>query len=115
MNSMNSGSVRTRTVASSVYNMAVQSASLIASNIYQPSEPSPDEHQQKALTPSRRRIVVANLVLYGLTKLWYIWRNHARAKIWDSWTLEQRDEYIRTTKDQGNKRCVAWPRRWRVC
>jgi hypothetical protein len=37
MNSMNAGSVRTRTVASSVYNMAVQAASLIASNIYQPS------------------------------------------------------------------------------
>jgi hypothetical protein len=34
---MNAGSVRTRTVASSVYNMAVQAASLIASNIYQPS------------------------------------------------------------------------------
>lgn len=49
-------------------------------------------------------IVVGNLVLYGLTKAWYIYRNHSRAKIWDSWTLHQRDEYIRTTKDQGNKR-----------
>ncbi|RSH89722.1 hypothetical protein EHS25_001707 [Saitozyma podzolica] len=100
MNSMNSGSVRTRTVASSVYNMAVQSASLIASNIYQPSD-APYYHKGNRVLVG---IVVANLVLYGLTKLWYIWRNHARAKIWDSWTLEQRDEYIRTTKDQGNKR-----------
>lgn len=30
----NSGSVRTRTVASSVYNMSVQASSLIASNVY---------------------------------------------------------------------------------
>ncbi|RSH92087.1 hypothetical protein EHS25_008499 [Saitozyma podzolica] len=100
MNSMNAGSVRTRTVASSVYNMAVQAASLIASNIYQPSD-APYYHKgNKVLTG----IVVGNLVLYGLTKAWYIYRNHSRAKIWDSWTLDQRDEYIRTTKDQGNKR-----------
>lgn len=37
----NAGSVRTRTVASSVYNMAVQAGSLIASNIYQPSQSIP--------------------------------------------------------------------------
>lgn len=56
MNSMNAGSVRTRTVASSVYNMAVQAASLIASNIYQPSacsltrSPQPRAHTRRNLS-----------------------------------------------------------------
>jgi hypothetical protein len=34
MLAQNAGSVRTRTVASSVYNMSVQASSLIASNVY---------------------------------------------------------------------------------
>ena len=37
-------------------------------------------------------------------KFYYKWRNASRDKIWSVMTSEQRDEYLRTTKDQGNKR-----------
>lgn len=97
---MNSGSVRTRTVASSVYNMSVQGASLIASNVYQPNDKPYYHNGNKVLLG----IVVGNLALCGFAKAWYIYRNAARAKVWDTWTTEQKDEYIRTTSDKGNKR-----------
>lgn len=100
MNSSNAGSVRTRTVASSLYNMFVQASSLVASNVYQPSD-APYYHKgNRALIG----IIAATIVLFYLSKGWYIWRNHQRDKIWNSWTNEQKDEYIRTTKDKGNKR-----------
>jgi hypothetical protein len=97
---MNSGSVRTRTVASSVYNMFVQAAGIIASNVYQPSD-MPYYHKGNRVLLG---IISANLVLFLLAKGWYIFRNHQRARIWDNWNAEQKDEYIRTTKDKGNKR-----------
>jgi hypothetical protein len=97
---MNAGSVRTRTVASSVYNMSVQAASLIASNIYQPSD-KPYYHKGNRVLLG---IVVGNLGLFAVAKAWYIYRNRRKAQVWDSWTTEQKDEYIRTTTDKGNKR-----------
>ncbi|TXT12835.1 hypothetical protein VHUM_01236 [Vanrija humicola] len=100
LNSMNAGSVRTRTVASSLYNMFVQASSLIASNIYQPKD-APFYHKgNRALLG----IISANLVLFWLSKGWYIWRNNQRAKKWNSWTREEKQHYIATTKDKGNKR-----------
>ncbi|WVQ87938.1 hypothetical protein IAS59_001669 [Cryptococcus gattii] len=100
MNSMNAGSVRTRTVASSVYNMFVQAASLIASNIYQPAD-APYYHKGNRVLIA---ITVIALVMCWSAKAWYIWRNKQRAKIWDSWTITQKEEYLATTKDRGNKR-----------
>ncbi|KAN0062857.1 hypothetical protein ACQY0O_004678 [Thecaphora frezii] len=100
MTSMNSGSVRTRTVASSVYNMHVQAASLIASNIYR-ADDKPYYHRGNRVLIG---IAVLSVVLFWLTKAYFMFRNRQRAKIWDSWTLEQKKEYLRTTKDQGNKR-----------
>lgn len=39
-----------------------------------------------------------------LTKFYYSWRNSSRDKIWNAMSTEERDEYLRTTTDQGNKR-----------
>ncbi|WVQ68823.1 uncharacterized protein L199_007032 [Kwoniella botswanensis] len=100
MNSMNAGSVRTRTVASSVYNMFVQAASLVASNVYQPSD-SPYYHKGNRVLAG---LSAASIVLVLLAKLWYIYRNNQKSKIWDSWTVQEKEDYLRTTKDKGNKR-----------
>lgn len=97
---MNAGSVRTRTVASAVYNMFVQAASLVASNVYQPDD-KPYYHRGNRVLLG---IISANLVLFALAKLYYILRNRHRANIWDRMSVEEQDEYIRTTKDKGNKR-----------
>jgi hypothetical protein len=45
-----------------------------------------------------------NIVLYILTKVYYVFRNNQRDKKWASMTEEQRLEYLATTKDKGNKR-----------
>jgi hypothetical protein len=42
--------------------------------------------------------------LYVLTKSYYIWRNKTRDRIWDAMAPEQKKEYLKTTKDEGNKR-----------
>lgn len=98
--SMNAGSVRTRTVASSLYNMFVQSATLIASNIYQPDD-APYYHRGNRVLLG---ITAATLVLFWFTKAWYVFRNKQKAKKWNSWTTAQKEEYLRTTTDKGNKR-----------
>ncbi len=98
--SMNAGSVRTRTVASSLYNMFVQSATLIASNIYQPDD-APYYHRGNRVLLG---IISATIVFFWISKAWYVIRNKQKAKKWDNWTADQKEEYLRTTKDQGNKR-----------
>lgn len=100
MTSMNAGSVRTRTVAASLYNMFVQAATLIGSNIYQPGD-APYYHKgNKALIG----IVCWVLVLFWFAKGWYIFRNKQKAKVWDAMTTEQKEVYLATTTDEGNKR-----------
>lgn len=37
-------------------------------------------------------------------KVYYMWRNASRDKIWSVMTTEERDEYLNTTTDKGNKR-----------
>lgn len=98
--SMNAGSVRTRTVASSVYNMFVQASSLIASNIYQPSD-APHYHKGNRILLG---LIAASLLMFWFAKAWLVFRNKQKAKIWNSFTKAQKEEYLRTTTDQGNKR-----------
>ncbi|KAL1406737.1 hypothetical protein Q8F55_006141 [Vanrija albida] len=100
MNSSNAGSVRTRTVASAVYNMTVQAGHFISSNIYQPHDAPFYHHGNKVLLG----FIAADIVLFWLAKAWYIWRNKSRDKIWNAWTEEEKAHYLATTKDQGNKR-----------
>lgn len=45
-----------------------------------------------------------NIVLYLLTKAYYVYRNKSRDAKWSAMTEEQRLEYLATTKDEGNKR-----------
>ncbi|TYJ53505.1 hypothetical protein B9479_005891 [Cryptococcus floricola] len=100
MNSMNAGSVRTRTVSSSIYNMFVQAASLVASNIYQPSD-APYYHKGNKVLIG---LTVLSIALFVFAKLWYVFRNKQRAKIWDTWTIAEKAEYLATTSQKGNKR-----------
>lgn len=100
LTSRNAGSVRTRTVGSALYNMCVQASSIIGSNIYR--------------TDDKPRYVRGNtilLVLNGFALLafvgaiyYYKWRNATREAIWSRMTDEERKEYLKTTKDEGNKR-----------
>ncbi|KAK4706158.1 hypothetical protein P7C70_g51, partial [Phenoliferia sp. Uapishka_3] len=99
-NSRNSGSVRTRSVSASLYNIAVQLGSIISSNVYQPSDKPYYNHGNRVLLG----IISANLVLFGLAKGWYIYRNKQKSAIWEALSPEERAHYLATTKDEGNRR-----------
>ncbi|KAF5968770.1 nicotinamide mononucleotide permease [Fusarium bulbicola] len=99
-NSRNSNTVRLRTVSAAVYNMSVQSAGIIASNVYRKEDAPRYREGNKNLLA----IIVLNITLYLLTRTYYIWRNKSRDKIWDAMDDEQKKHYLDTTKDEGNKR-----------
>ncbi|KAL6244386.1 hypothetical protein RBB50_008628 [Rhinocladiella similis] len=97
--SRNAGSVRTRTVASALYNMFVQASNIIGSNIYR--------NNDKPMYRTGNKILIAicayNIVLFLGAKAFYVWRNRVRDRRWNSMTDAQRREYLTTTTDKGNK------------
>ncbi|OCB91010.1 hypothetical protein A7U60_g1757 [Sanghuangporus baumii] len=99
--SRNSGAVASRTVNASLYNMFVQASSIISANIYR------EDDKPRYRRGNRTLIIISciNLtILYPSTKLYYIWRNKQRDKIWNAMTSEQKAEYLATTKEVGNRR-----------
>jgi hypothetical protein len=97
--SRNAGSVRTRTTASALYNMTVQASNVIASQIYRADD--------KPLYRTGNKVLIAitcyNMVLFVGAKLFYVWRNNIRDKRWRSMSQEERETYLATTTDTGNK------------
>lgn len=81
--------------------MSIQVSSIIGSNVYQANDAPRYYTANKALLG----LVVFNLVIvYPGTWLFYTTINKKRDKVWDAMTPEQKSEYLRTTKDEGNKR-----------
>ncbi|GAA6038191.1 hypothetical protein JCM8097_005786 [Rhodosporidiobolus ruineniae] len=99
--SRNAGSVRTRTVASSLYNMSVQLSAIIGSNLYQASEAPRYKRANKVILG----ITAFNLVvLYPSVWFYYRWRNGQKEKTWGKMSTEERAQYLATTTDEGAKR-----------
>ncbi|GAA5881721.1 hypothetical protein JCM16303_006425 [Sporobolomyces ruberrimus] len=99
--SRNSGSVRTRTVSASLYNMFVQMSGIIGSNLYQKS----DAPRYFTANSAIIGIIAFNLVIvYPGTWFYYRARNTWKAKQWDNMSTEQRANYLATTTDEGCKR-----------
>ncbi|KAF6757620.1 allantoate permease [Ephemerocybe angulata] len=99
--SRNAGSVASRTVNASLYNMFVQASAIISSNIYRKDD-----------APNYRRgnswligVCAFNcIILYPGVKAYYKWKNASRDKIWNAMSPEEKAEYLSTTKDKGNRR-----------
>ncbi|KAL3456370.1 major facilitator superfamily domain-containing protein [Aspergillus heterothallicus] len=100
LTSRNAGTVRTRTVGAAVYNMICQASSIIASNIYRADDKPYYRRGNKVLLA----IVAWNMVMTVFIKVYYVMRNRSRDRKWNAMTAEQKDHYLRTTKDEGNKR-----------
>ncbi|KAI1412733.1 MFS general substrate transporter [Hypoxylon sp. FL1857] len=99
-NSRNSNTVRARTVSAACYNMFVQAGGIIASNIYRADDAPLYRRGNKQLLA----ILIMNIVLYGLTKVYYVFRNKYRDGKWNAMTAEEKLHYLSTTTDEGNKR-----------
>lgn len=119
LTSRNAGSVRTRTVGSALYNMCVQASNIIASNVSLPSAPvtssflvltafqiyrTDDAPHYRTGNKVILAIIVWSALLMIAIKFYYAWRNKTRDTIWNAMSPAERDEYLRTTSDRGNKR-----------
>jgi len=99
-NSINSNTVRTRTVSAAVYNIMVQIGGIVSSNIYRADDAPFYKRGNKVLIG----ICVFDIFLFLGVKLYYIQRNKYKAKIWESYSAAEKENYLATTKDRGNKR-----------
>ncbi|KAL7928228.1 major facilitator superfamily domain-containing protein [Trichoderma chlorosporum] len=98
--SKNSNNVGTRSVSAAMYNMCVQLGSIISAYIYV-SDDAPLYHR------GNFNLVIINLlgiVLFLLTKIYYIWRNKQREKVWNAMTEEAKKDYTANTRLQGSGR-----------
>ena len=98
--SRNANSIRSRTVGSAVYNMMVQIGGILSANIYRQEDAPFFRQGNKKLFI----IAIAIIPVLLFTKAYYIVRNRQKSQKWSSMSLEERDHYMRTTKDSGNKR-----------
>lgn len=100
LTSRNAGSVRTRTVGTSLYNMSVQLSNIISSQIYRSNDAPYYYTGNKALLG----VVGWNIIVFIFAKIYYVSKNKKRDTIWNSMTREERVHYLKTTTDEGNKR-----------
>ncbi|OTA99704.1 hypothetical protein M426DRAFT_67290 [Hypoxylon sp. CI-4A] len=98
--SKNSNNVGTRTVSAALYNMSVQAGNVYASYIYRDDDKPKYRRGNTALL----FINLVSILVFLLTKLYYVWRNKQKERIWNSLTEEQQVEYRKTTKLQGSRR-----------
>ncbi|KAF8317202.1 MFS general substrate transporter [Clavulina sp. PMI_390] len=98
--SMNAGSVRSRTVGSSLYNMCVQLSGIIAAYIYRADDAPLYRRGNRQLIA----ICCMCIVMFPMVKSYYIYRNKQKRKVWDAMTREQQSEYLDTTRESGSKR-----------
>lgn len=80
--------------------MCVQASNIIASNIYRTEDKPYYRTGNKVILG----LICWSSALIVFTKVYYMWRNKKRDHVWNTMTAEQRDEYLRTTTDEGNKR-----------
>ncbi|KAF2114546.1 phthalate transporter [Lophiotrema nucula] len=100
LGSRNAGTVRTRTVASALYNMAVQASSIVASNIYRDDDKPLYRRGNKVLIG----ICAYNIFIFIGAKLFYVHVNRKRDNKWNAMSAQEREHYLATTTDKGNKR-----------
>ncbi|KAK1658892.1 major facilitator superfamily transporter [Colletotrichum godetiae] len=98
--SRNSHSVRTRAVSAALYNMMVQLARVIYSNIYREDDRPQYRRGNRVLIG----ICCMNICVYLIAKVFYMWCNKKREKEWNAMTEEEKIHYLETTKDQGSSR-----------
>ncbi|KAI5206038.1 putative pantothenate transporter [Aureobasidium subglaciale] len=95
-----SNAVRTRAVSAAMYNITIQLSGIASSNIYR----TDDKPLYKRGNGQLIAINIASMATYILAKVYYMYRNKQKISVWNAMSKEQQAEYLKTTKDQGNKR-----------
>lgn len=95
-----SNSVRTRAVSAALFNITIQLSGIASSNIYR----SDDSPQYRRGNSQLIAINVAAIVVYALSKVYYVARNRWKKKQWDGMDSQEKARYLETTSDLGNKR-----------
>ncbi|KAK3650371.1 hypothetical protein LTR56_006350 [Elasticomyces elasticus] len=98
--SRNAGTVRTRTVATALYNMCVQASNIIGTNVYRTEDKPYYFRGNKVLIG----LACYSFALFIFAKFFYVTVNRRREKVWSAMSKEEKDEYLSTTQDKGNKR-----------
>lgn len=80
--------------------MSVQLQSIISANIYRRDDRPEYRRGNRALVG----VASLNVVIYAAAKVYYVWRNRRRDRIWDAMSPEERQRYLDTTTDKGSKR-----------
>ncbi|KAI0007180.1 allantoate permease [Xylariaceae sp. FL0662B] len=91
--SKNSNNVGTRT-------MSVQTGGVYSAYIYRDDDKPAYRRGNTALL----FINLLAILVFLLTKLYYVWRNKQKERAWNALTEEQQAEYRRTTRLQGSRR-----------
>lgn len=109
--SRNAGAVRTRTVATALYNMCVQLSSVIGTQVYRTEDQPLYRTGNKVLIA----LTVWSFAGFLFAKLYYARQNRRRQKIWDAMTTDEKHE-VRRLPVSGWRmfaNCVrsTWPQR----
>jgi hypothetical protein len=80
--------------------MTVQASSIISQNIYRDDDKPLYRRGNKVLIA----ICAYNFVIFIGAKLFYVQTNKKRERLWESMSTEEKETYLETTTDKGNKR-----------
>jgi len=80
--------------------MAVQTGNVASNFIYVDN----DKPLYKKGNAALLAINILGILLFGLTKLYYMWRNRQRERIWNAMSEDEKADYIATTRVFGSAR-----------
>lgn len=98
--SSNSNSVRSRAVSSAVVNIFSQAAGIASANIYRADDAPLYHRGNESLIGCAFGACVACVA----ARFYYIWRNNQNSKKWNALSVEEQENYLLTTSDEGNKK-----------
>ncbi|PQE06119.1 allantoate permease protein [Rutstroemia sp. NJR-2017a BBW] len=98
--SKNANNVGARSVSASLYNMAVQMGNICSNFIYR-ADDKPLYHRGNT---QLLIINIASILVFILTKVYYVTRNKIRDRKWNAMTPEEQHDYKMNTKLAGSRR-----------
>ena len=87
-------------MSAAIYNIMVQLSVIIGINIYREDDAPQYRRGNRILIG----IICLNIVLYTLTKIYYVYRNRSKASRWNAMAEDEKLSYLERNRDRGNKK-----------